>query len=661
MKSTSSLTIRRLICYGLLWLVVLLGFCWPCSPAVPATGTTTLRPAASGSPTLAELLTPLVPCEDPAGALWPWRWRRARRQRSFRLPRWLTRLLWLWNWWQMMRGWNLAQWVDFLTRHQICKSLGALLVLYPLLEELEVTAIVNQYCPTQAEIDHGTIVLVLALNRLTAPRPLYHIADWLAYSILPVTLGLPAHKFNDDRLGRTLDAIAPHLREIWLEIVSHALEQYDIDMSVIFYDLTAFIMMGDYKDSDLVGFGFAHNTPMDQRKVKLAGNATQDGGLLFDWAALCGQVADSATVEQNLQRLCQVLRRQNWPVGEILVVGDRAMLNSRLAFIYDLYQPRGLHYLAGLEPRTTEHQDLLASVSLQELRAHYLLGEPGHRYWGIKRPIPFTYKDEETGTTHQVTHTALLVLSEATRHSWRRRRIKQLRALTTTLQEEVYAKLNQPYWRNPATIRQRVQGRLDASPVGALLQVEVWGEYGAVQMRWRVDRAALRQKCQLDGRYLLVTNDATLTAVEMLQIYKDKDRLEKRFQVAKQVLRVRPIYLHQDQRIAAMLWVNMLALLVYSLAERRCQRGGLPITGRRLLYEFAPLHVIETHCWDGSVLRRCMPLTPQQQDILQRMGLAGVTRPATPEWWTGAGASGSPLILPPPRGQPLLWGAQQAA
>ena len=238
------------------------------------------------------------------------------------------------------------------------------------------------------------------------------------------------------------------------------------------------------------------------------------------------------------------------------------------------------------------------------------------------------------------------MLSEATRRQWRCTRIKQLRELSTQLQEEVKDKLNQPYWRNPETIRKRVQSRLDDSPVGELMKVEVWGEYGAVEMRWRVDRDALRERCRLDGRYLLVTDHPTLSSVEMLQIYKDKDQVEKRFQVTKQVLLVRPIYLHKDERIEAMLLVNMIALLVYSLAERRCRRNGLHITGRQLLYEFAPLHVIETHCWDGSVLYRCMPLTPRQQDILRRMGLAGATQLET-IGLTACGASGGQLILPP--------------
>ena len=210
--------------------------------------------------------------------------------------------------------------------------------------------------------------------------------------------------------------------------------------------------------------------------------------------------------------------------------------------------------------------------------------------------------------------------------------------------------------RYTGAIRKRAQARLDDSPVGQVIKLEVWGEYGEVQMRWWVDRAALRDLCHSYGRYLLVTDDSTLSSVEMLQVYKNKDGLDKRFQVSKQVLRVRPIYLHKDERIEAMLLVNMIALLVYSLAERRCRRGGLEMTGREMLYEFAPLYAIETHCWDSSILCRCMPLTPRQQEILQWMGLAGAT-PLD----AGAWIAGSTLGLPPPEGQPTFWEVKREA
>lgn len=653
MNSTTFLSVRQVIGHWLIWLlVVVISLCFGDTAAGLALEEPSCQP---GESTLrsGEFLAPVVRPGDVMGRLFPWRLKRSRRRLSFRLPGWIVHILRRWAQIRRMKGWTMAQWVGFFTRYQVCHFLGALLILYPLLEELEVAEIVNKYCPSQAEVEHGTVVVMLALNRLTAPRPLYRVADWMACSILPKVLGIPAYRFNDDRLARALDAIAPHLQEIWLEIVSRALEHYAIDLSVIFYDLTAFVMEGAYEGSALADFGFAHNTPMDKRKIKLAGNATQDSGIPLSWAAICGRTADTATVEENLRRLSQVLRRQDWSEETALVVGDRAMLNKRLAIVYDEHKERGLRYLAGLEPRTDDHKDLLAQVPLEELRPNYLLGEPGHRYWGVRRPITFTYEDEESKEEKTATHTALIVMSEATRRQWRRMRIQQLRKLETRLQEEVIDKLNRPHWREPETIRQRVQSRVEDSSVGKVMKTEVWGEYGEVEMRWQVDRDALRDLCRSNGRYLLVTNDATLSSVKMLQIYKDKDRIEKRFRVSKQDLRVRPIYLHKDERIEAMLMVNMIALLIYSLAERRCQHNGLDITTRQMVYEFGSLHVIETRCQDGSLLYRCMPLTVRQQVILEKIGLAGKTLLDAEGWQTDE-ALQTWHTLPPPREWSLL-------
>jgi transposase len=552
-----------------------------------------------------------------------------------------------------MRGWNMAKWVGYFSRYQVCRFVGGLLFLYPIVKELDVAEIVNYYTPTEAEVEPGTVVTALVLNRLTSPRPLYKIGRWMAFTILPLMLGVSAHKFNDDRLGRTLDAIEPHLQEIWFNIVVRAFEHYDIDTSVIFYDLTAFVMEGEYKDSKLVDFGFAHNTPMDKKKIKLAGNATQDGSIILEWATINGREADTATAEENMKQMLRVMQRHKMPQEKRLVVGDRAMLNGRLAVAYDALKKDKVYYLAGLEPRVKEHKELMKSVSLSELRANYLMGKDGHRYWGIKRPITFIYEDKETSEKKEVTHTALIILSEATRRNWRRKRFAQVRELSSRLQKEVEDKLNQPYWRNPQTIRKRVQSRLDDSPVGEVIKVEVWGEQGEVQMRWWVDRAALRDLCHSYGRYLLVTDDSTLSPVEMLQVYKNKDCLDKRFQVSKQVIRVRPVYLHKDERIEALMMVNMIALLVYALAERRCRRSGLHVTGREMLYEFSPLHMVETHCWDGSILCRCMPLTASQKEILLHLDLVGETL-FGPTGWTVDGLLGRQFTLPPPIGQSLF-------
>jgi hypothetical protein len=147
-------------------------------------------------------------------------------------------------------------------------------------------------------------------------------------------------------------------------------------------------------------------------------------------------------------------------------------------------------------------------------------------------------------------------------------------------------------------------------------------ETGQVDLRWQIDSYALWQAEQRDGRYLLVTNDWSLSHQQMFQLYRAKDGVEKRFHVSKSDLLVSPLYLHQDQRIASMLLLNMLALLAYALLERQLRQQGLQLTTRQLLKRLEQLALIETHCHDGSCLRRLTPVDPAGSLILSLVALA---------------------------------------
>jgi hypothetical protein len=95
------------------------------------------------------------------------------------------------------------------------------------------------------------------------------------------------------------------------------------------------------------------------------------------------------------------------------------------------------------------------------------------------------------------------------------------------------------------------------------MRVEAYTDkQGQIRLRRWIDRHILWQAMQRDGRYLLVT-------------------------------------LHKDERIEGILFINMLALLAYSLLERQVRQGRLQVTTRRIIERLESLDVIETACWDG--------------------------------------------------------------
>ena len=134
--------------------------------------------------------------------------------------------------------------------------------------------------------------------------------------------------------------------------------------------------------------------------------------------------------------------------------------------------------------------------------------------------------------------------------------------------------------------------RLRASPVARFLETTVYEtETGQVNLLWQRKAEELAQVERSDGRYLLVTNDWSLSHAEMFRLYRQKDGVETCFHIGKADLQISPLYLHQDERISAMLFLNMVALLVYNLLQRQIRNQGLQMTTRRLMQRLDSLSV----------------------------------------------------------------------
>ena len=113
----------------------------------------------------------------------------------------------------------------------------------------------------------------------------------------------------------------------------------------------------------------------------------------------------------------------------------------------------------------------------------------------------------------------------------------------------------------------------------------------------------------------------------MLALYKDQQIVERRHRDLKQTLKVRPIFLHNDDRIHALVSIVGIALLIFGLIESQTRHaladdellpGLLPEgraakpTGRNTLGAFQGLAL--TYTAEGIVLDR---LTHTQRRILE--------------------------------------------
>jgi transposase len=241
------------------------------------------------------------------------------------------------------------------------------------------------------------------------------------------------------------------------------------------------------------------------------------------------------------------------------------------------------------------------------------------------------------------------------RSALRKGRATKLRALRQKL-KQVQSKIGQPWYRTVESVQKRAATRIKKSSVGKFMRTQVYtDEQGQIRLRWWIDRHTLLLAMQKDGRYLLVTNNWSLSPQRMFDLYREKDGVEKRFRVSKSDLKVSPIYLHKDERIEGMLLINMLALLTYSLLERQARQNGLQMTTRRIIEKLETLAVIETWCWDGSCLYRLVPIDEEQAVLLGMLAqvLTDLGQPCWPHLQLPTGEV-LPLALPPPRARPVI-------
>lgn len=504
------------------------------------------------------------------------------------------------------------------------REVGPLLLVAGYLERLGLRAIIERALPERgrAHLTTAEIACALIANRLAAPSPLYDVAGWASSAALQEIFGIPAMLLNDDRLGRALEAFAPKAEEIRGAAALAAIERFGIDAACLHLDLTALRVCGSYEGSSLVARGWSAQRRIE-RQVQVLEAATGAGVPLYVRPE-AGDAAELTVVGAALERLAQLL-----PPG-LVVCADSALGHTKnlcaaeragLSFVVPLREASGFRarFLGQVGHRA------LRSIAYAARRERALAGTERTRYRGVLRP--WTVIDPETGTERRF-RVAYIWSSEEERS------VREARERALAAAEEALARVRRGLGTSYRTVQQ-VHERV-AKVLGPaakdLLVVSVGEREGRPTLRVARDKAAIAAARKLDGVYALATNiPGRLSAARILRTYKDQGLVELRHRDLKGSLRVRPLFLHNDDRIRALISIVGLALLVFGLIEHDLRRrlgseellaGLLPEgraarpTGRNILAAFQGLGL--TYSAEGIRLDR---LTATQRRILQALDI----------------------------------------
>jgi hypothetical protein len=440
-------------------------------------------------------------------------------------------------------------------------------------------AIAGRLAAEERHAPHEAALLAMTAQRLARPGSKLACHErWRKRVWLPEARDLAL-----DQLYRALDILAEHGDAIEQEVFWHGVDLFKLDVDLVFYDATTAWFECDDEDvapESWRGLSFA---PLRKRghskegrdndpQVIVALAVTRDGMPVRSWV-LPGDTADVTTV----QRIKQDLRQMR--LGRALFVGDAGLYAK--ANLAELSRGAGRYILATPIGRVKEIKD-------------EVLSRPG-RYAAITPNL--RAKEVIVGEGERRRRYILcLNAEEAAREKRHRDEILDL----------VRLELDRLAGDHP-----KAACRLVASKrFGPYLSLDAEG-------RPYIDRAKVRRAEQLDGKFVLATNDDSLSAADIALGYKGMWIIEACFRKMKTTgLGIRPMFHWTPRRIVAHVRLCVLALMIQRAAEIAT---GTPWS--QLADVLERLKAVR-YTAEGETIVQASRITPELAAILKKLDIS---------------------------------------
>lgn len=498
-------------------------------------------------------------------------------------------------------------------------SCGVMALWLGLVRKMRLREAIDQLLPTESEVSHGEVIEALVVNRLTDPEPLYEVEGWARESGFAALTGRDAARLNDDRIGRALDALAPMIRDAQASVTPNVITAFGLRVDDAHYDTTTAYLEGEYEESDLAARGHSKDDRPDHKQVVVGVVTCEDGEIPLAHATFPGNTSDVTTVPEALRALRRCL-----PTDPVVVSGDSVMWSQ--ANMDVVAEARGV-FLGpiAMNSKVVEwvcaaSPDVEVSVSL----ARQAAAVP-YRACVVGR---FAVNGVANASARIVVFDARRAVAEAAERS---QALVRMEAALQTLHE----RLNGPKLKKLSDATKRLDALCKKHGLASrFVRTELVAREEQLELTWSRDEDALADSARRDGRWPLVTNRADLGDAELcvwaVRRYKLHGRVERDQHLLKGPLRLRPFFVHNDDRVRALVAVCAWALMAWTLLERQARRTMSPPAKKR---DFARPWVRRVESALRSVtvmtfrvpgapalIRRVTPLSSAQQSLLRGLG-----------------------------------------
>jgi transposase len=478
---------------------------------------------------------------------------------------------------------------------------GALPIIDRLLERMRLDEFLRSYLPPldpRCRIAPAVGILLLLKNVLLSREPLYGIGEWAA-RFDPEALGFADSQLpflNDDRIGRCLDLLfQSDITSLVLALATHVVREFQVDLDELHNDSTTITFHGAYanaaqeerrgpKTRMAITWGHNKDHRPDLKQLLYILTVARDGAIPLYFQVASGNVADDKTHIATWDLLCRLVGRPNF-----LYVADCKLASTEnMAHIHQ-HQGRFLTVLPRTRSEDRDFRDALSKGQVHWRPIYDKQDDDGDIVDQYSVCVPATLSaegyrlvwyhstrkaEQDARSRHQQVERAMNELAELRQKlSSPRTRYRQEAKVTEAVQEILLARGVERWIVTEVT--QRIEEKYHQDRRGRPNEQTRYVKETSTrfELAYHIDAAQLAAEACGDGVFPLITNDVSLTELDMLLAYKSQPALEKRFSHLKTDFEVAPVYLKEVSRIQALLCVYFLALLTESLLERELRRA----------------------------------------------------------------------------------------
>jgi len=421
---------------------------------------------------------------------------------------------------------------------------GDIHVLEAIWQRLGIGDILRAQAGKRFSFDLERALFAMVANRTCAPASkLYCHEQWLKEDVrIAGTAGLGLQ-----HLYRAMDFLEAHKDAVEQAIFYRVADLLNLDLEVIFYDTTSLHFEIDEEDrGDATGVvhgskaagrkaypaprqrGHSKNGRTDAPQIVIGLAVTREGFPVRHWV-FPGNTVDVTTVAKVKADL------KGWQLTRCLFVGDAGMVSQAnfqaLAkgggkYLMAVPMRRGDEVTEAVLRRPGRYRQVAANLQVKEV----VIGEGARQR---RYAVCFNPQEAQRQQAH------------------REELLKELAAELASLADP---------------------GDGHSKRVCALRSSARYGRFlKETRKGLALDTAAIRELARFDGKFVVHSNDDTLSAEDMALGYKQLQRVEESWRTMKSGLKMRPVFHWAPHRIHAHIAISVLALLLERSIEHACQ------------------------------------------------------------------------------------------